>query len=231
MTRAIFSSSAIRPVLFCSRPAVSISRMSLPLARAFSSASKARPAASPPALVATNCGLGAVGPDPQLLDGGGAEGVAGRQGDLRAFLGQALGQLADGGGLAGAVDPGHQDDEGLLAVRRSASGCWMGASRAAISRASTGLQFGAGDFRVIAVLGHGGGELAWPGPRPCRRGSGPLPVRPRRRRPVSSWSGSSPRPGLGQAGLQPLEESGRRRRFAEGSHAGTPDQLRRRCGR
>ena len=54
MTRAIFSSSAIRPALFCKRPAVSISSTSLPLARAFSSASKARPAASPPCLPATN---------------------------------------------------------------------------------------------------------------------------------------------------------------------------------
>ena len=50
ITRAIFSSSAIRPALFCSRPAVSMSRTSAFSARAFSSASKASPAASPPGL-------------------------------------------------------------------------------------------------------------------------------------------------------------------------------------
>jgi hypothetical protein len=45
----------------------------------------------------------------ELLDRRGAEGVAGGQHHAVALLLQALGQLADGGGLAGAVDADHQD--------------------------------------------------------------------------------------------------------------------------
>ena len=48
-TRTIFCNSDIRLALLCSRPAVSISRMSVPSARACSKASKASPAASDPA--------------------------------------------------------------------------------------------------------------------------------------------------------------------------------------
>jgi hypothetical protein len=56
---------------------------------------------------------GALGPDSELLDGGGAKRVAGRQQHPLAFGVQLLRQLADGGGLARAVDPDHQDHEGL----------------------------------------------------------------------------------------------------------------------
>ena len=56
---------------------------------------------------------GAAGPDLQLLDGGGPEGVGGAQNHGLALPLQAGGQLADGGGLAHAVDANHQDDGGL----------------------------------------------------------------------------------------------------------------------
>ncbi len=55
----------------------------------------------------------ALAPDLQLLHGGGAEGVAGGQHDLLALELQLLRQLADGGGLAHAVHPDHQDHIGL----------------------------------------------------------------------------------------------------------------------
>ena len=50
----------------------------------------------------------------KLLDGRGAEGVAGGEHDRAAFVAELLSQLADGGGLARAVDADHQDDEGFL---------------------------------------------------------------------------------------------------------------------
>ena len=55
---------------------------------------------------------GALGPDLELLDGGGAERVAGHQHYAFALATELGGELADGGGFAGAVDPAHQDDEG-----------------------------------------------------------------------------------------------------------------------
>ena len=60
-------------------------------------------------------GAGAAGPDAQLLDRRGAEGVAGSQHHLEA-VGRELGrELADGGGLAGAVDADDQDHKRLSA--------------------------------------------------------------------------------------------------------------------
>ena len=58
--------------------------------------------------------FGALAPDLQLLDGGGAKGIAGRQHHLAAFGGKFCRELADGGGLAGAVDADHENDERLL---------------------------------------------------------------------------------------------------------------------
>ena len=57
---------------------------------------------------------GALAPDLELVDGGGAEGVAGRQHHGAAFGAELGRELADGRGLAGAVDPDDEDDEGLL---------------------------------------------------------------------------------------------------------------------
>ena len=56
----------------------------------------------------------ALTPHLQLLDGGGAEGIAGGEHDLLALTLQLLGQLADGGGLAHAVHADHKNHVGLL---------------------------------------------------------------------------------------------------------------------
>ena len=114
MTRMIFSSSAISAVLFCSRPAVSMRSTSWPFARAWLSASQARPAASAPC---SRARTGAPVRSPQILscfDRRRAEGVAGCQHHGFAVCGEFRGELADRGGLAGAVDPDHQDDEGFV---------------------------------------------------------------------------------------------------------------------
>ncbi len=55
---------------------------------------------------------GALGPDFELLDGGGAEGVGGAEQDGLAFAAVHGGELAAGGGLAGAVHADHHDDLG-----------------------------------------------------------------------------------------------------------------------
>src|SRR3954452_16420138 len=54
----------------------------------------------------------AVAPDGELLDGGGAEGVARRDEDLLAVVLEAVGELGDRGRLARAVDARDQDHGG-----------------------------------------------------------------------------------------------------------------------
>ena len=54
-----------------------------------------------------------VGPDLQLLAGGGAEGIARCQHDAAALPGVVIGQLRDAGGLAHAVDADDEDDGGM----------------------------------------------------------------------------------------------------------------------
>ncbi len=60
--------------------------------------------------------VGALGPDFELLDGGGAEGVGGAEEDGSGWsifsAGEVGGELAGGGGFAGAVDADHHDDLG-----------------------------------------------------------------------------------------------------------------------
>ena len=73
-------------------------------------------------LVADHRGADAVGPDGQLLGGGGPEGVGGGQHRLLALLGQGQGQLAHGGGLAGAVDADDQHDPWSLLVGEQVEG-------------------------------------------------------------------------------------------------------------
>jgi hypothetical protein len=60
--------------------------------------------------LADDLGLSALGPNFELLDGGGAEGVGSAEQDGFAVVLQALGEFADGGGFAGAVDADHHDD-------------------------------------------------------------------------------------------------------------------------
>ena len=56
-----------------------------------------------------------LAPDLQLLDRRGAKSVAGGEHYALSFSAKASGELADRGGLAGAVDADDEDDEGLLA--------------------------------------------------------------------------------------------------------------------
>ncbi len=63
---------------------------------------------------------GPLGPDAQLIDGRGPEGVPGAEDHLAPPLLVAVGQLAQGGGLARAVHPHHEDhgqDPGLVDVQ------------------------------------------------------------------------------------------------------------------
>jgi len=54
----------------------------------------------------------ALGPDGELFDGGGAKGVASGDHDGLALAFEVLAELGDGGGFAGAVDAGDEDDGG-----------------------------------------------------------------------------------------------------------------------
>ena len=82
-----------------------------------------------PLLRADQLAAGALRPFGELLDGGGAEGVAGgQQHRLAQLLLEVPGELADGRGLAGAVHADHEDHGGLgadvdrvLALRARAS--------------------------------------------------------------------------------------------------------------
>lgn len=57
-------------------------------------------------------GVGAGGPDFELFDGGGAEGIGGGDENSFAFVVEAAGEFAGGGGFAGSVYADHHDDEG-----------------------------------------------------------------------------------------------------------------------
>ena len=64
-------------------------------------------------VLADDVHTGAVGPDLQLVGGGGAEGISGAQQHLLALRLQLGGQLADGRGLAHAVDADDQNHTGM----------------------------------------------------------------------------------------------------------------------
>ena len=113
MTPRTFSSSRIRCDWVWSRPAVSTIRTSTPRARARSQASWATLAGSAPGAPLTMSEPGPLGPDRQLVGGGGAEGVAGGQEDRLPLVLEPLGELGDRGRLARAVDPGDQVDRRL----------------------------------------------------------------------------------------------------------------------
>ncbi len=63
-------------------------------------------------LVFDDLDAGALGPDGELLDGGGSEGIAGGEDDFFVLGGEVGGEFGDGGGFAGAVDAGDHDDGG-----------------------------------------------------------------------------------------------------------------------
>ena len=129
MTRLTLPSSSIRPTLFCSRPAVSTSTTSSPPSAPCLTASNATLAGSPPSGPRTT---GAPTRSPQVVElvgGGGAERVGGAEQHGAAVGDQHPGQLADGGGLAGAVDADDEHDG------RAAVGCrWCAASGRASGR-------------------------------------------------------------------------------------------------
>lgn len=52
----------------------------------------------------------ALGPDAELLDGGGAEGISRGEEDAVALLLEEAGELGRGGGFAGAIDADDEDD-------------------------------------------------------------------------------------------------------------------------
>ena len=60
-----------------------------------------------------------IGPDAELIDGRGPEGVGRGEEDGTALRSVEVGQLADGRGLAGAVDADHEDHRRLARVAGS----------------------------------------------------------------------------------------------------------------
>ena len=94
--------------------------MSIPRERAAAMASKITAAGSPPCWDMTVTSLRSP-QAAQLFARRGAEGVARSQQDRQALRLKVLGELADGGGLAGAVDAGEHDDERACSRRSSAS--------------------------------------------------------------------------------------------------------------
>ena len=112
------------------RPAVSMRRMSLPKLRASRRASLARRRTSACSVGAVcgvefalvDLGLDGVGDDFELLAGGGTVDVHGHQHRPVAALFEPLRELAGGGGFAGALEAGHEDDGGGLGGELEARG-------------------------------------------------------------------------------------------------------------
>ncbi|MNH13634.1 hypothetical protein D3C79_732120 [compost metagenome] len=67
-----------------------------------------------PRVLGDHRNLVTLAPHLQLLDRGGAEGITGSQHDLLAFQLQLFRQLANGGGLAGAVHANHKNHIGFV---------------------------------------------------------------------------------------------------------------------
>ena len=114
MTRTTFSSSFISSALFCSRPAVSTSSTSSFCSFAAVSALKARLAESEPCAPAMTGDL-VRSPQTFSCSIAAARNVSPAASiTLRPSALNFARELADGGGLAGAVDADHEDDERLL---------------------------------------------------------------------------------------------------------------------
>ena len=103
------------------RPAVSTMRMSQPKLAASRLASRARRRTSGGAgggsrfeLAFVEVDAGGFGDDGELLAGGGAVDVDGDEHGAVAALFEPLGELGGGGGFAGALEAGHEDDAGRL---------------------------------------------------------------------------------------------------------------------
>ena len=112
VTRFTFLISSIRCSCVGSRPAVSAISTSMPRALADWMASKITAAASPDSCEITVTSLRS--PQMRSCSRAAARNVSPAASDHGASLVlEVLGELADGGGLAAAVDPGHHDHEGL----------------------------------------------------------------------------------------------------------------------
>src|SRR5205814_1137942 len=71
-----------------------------------------------PGFLADDLGAGALAPDFQLLDGGGTESVGSAEQDGTLFILVTVGEFADGGCFARAVDADHEDDGGRFGDAR-----------------------------------------------------------------------------------------------------------------
>ena len=112
-----FCSSCISR-LVCRRPAVSAMTTSKPsVCGALHAVEDHRGGVA--ALLAVTTAPPALGPHVELLDGGGAERVAGGEQHLLAVGGELGGELADGRRLAAAVDADDQKHERLCAAAKS----------------------------------------------------------------------------------------------------------------
>ncbi len=60
--------------------------------------------------MADDLNAGALAPDFELFDGGGAEGVGGAEEHAATFAFEMRGEFADGGGLPRPVDANEHDD-------------------------------------------------------------------------------------------------------------------------
>ncbi len=105
----IFASSAIRSWSMWRRPAVSTMSTSRRSVRACCSAHSAMSTGSLVGALLVDVGAGALADRDQLLDRGGPVDVAGGDRHVLAVLLQEHRQLGAGGGLAGALQAGHQD--------------------------------------------------------------------------------------------------------------------------
>ena len=116
-TRLTLPSSSIRPTLFCSRPAVSISTVSTPASMpglTASNATRRRVAA----LRAAHRRPPTRSPQVASCSAAAARKVSAAPSSTVLAVGdQHPGDLAAGGGLAGAVDADHQHDAGPAVVR------------------------------------------------------------------------------------------------------------------
>ena len=96
----------------------------------------------------------ALAPDLQLLDRGGAEGVARRQHHALSFSCELPGELADCGGLARAVHAHHENHEGLLGgIDDERLG--HGQQHLLDFAGENGLHLVRLDLLVVAALAHG----------------------------------------------------------------------------
>ena len=120
----------------CKRPAVSTTTVSSPALPATSTASKATVLRS--SFRASNRQLPPGRPRLQLLRGGRAEDVGGAE-DGASVGDENSGQLSARRGLAGAIDPDHQDDRGS-SVTLVCTASMVGSTKASNSWRSKGAQ-------------------------------------------------------------------------------------------